>query len=64
MSHQFKLKQSVALSHSVALSQGQREIYEVVRLMPETVTGEPQYRVRSMVTGTERVVREAELRSL
>jgi hypothetical protein len=64
MSHKFKLKQSVALSQSVTLTQGQREVYEVVRLMPETVSGEPQYRVRSIATGNERVVREAELRSL
>jgi hypothetical protein len=64
MSHKFKLKQSVALSQSSALSQGRREVYEIVRLMPETVSGEPQYRLRSIATGTERVVRESELRSL
>ena len=58
MSHKFKAKQTVALR------EGQREVYEIVRLMPETVSGEPQYRVKSVATGTERVVREVDIRPL
>ena len=58
MSHKFKTKQTVALAH------GQREVYEIVRLMPETVSGEPQYRIENVTTATERVVREAEIRPL
>ena len=37
---------------------------EIVRLMPETVSGEPQYRIKNVTTATERVVREAEIRPL
>ena len=33
-------------------------------LMPETVSGEPQYRIKNVTTATERVVREAEIRPL
>ena len=58
MSHKFQPKQTVALAH------GQREVYEIVRLMPETVSGEPQYRIKNVTTATERVVREAEIRPL
>ena len=58
MSHKFKPKQTVTLAH------GQREVYEIIRLMPETVSGEPQYRIKNVTTATERVVREAEIRPL
>jgi len=58
VTHKFKVGQSVALAR------GQREVYEIVRLMPETATGEPQYRLRSSATGTERVASESELRVL
>jgi hypothetical protein len=58
LTHKFKVGQSVALAR------GQREVYEIVRLMPETVTGEPQYRLRSSATGAERVASENELRAL
>ena len=44
MSHKFKTKQTVALAH------GQREVYEIVRLMPETFSGEPQYRIKNVTT--------------
>jgi len=33
-------------------------VYEVVRLMPEDVTGEPQYRLRNTTSGVEIVSRE------
>jgi len=55
VSHKFKPKQTVALAH------GQREVYEIVRLMPETVSG------RSTVLRMwppRRVVRESEIRPL
>ena len=58
MSHKFKTKQTVALAH------GQREVYEIVRLMPETFSGEPQYRIKNVTTATERVGRETEIRAL
>jgi len=58
VSHKFKTKQTVALAH------GQREVYEIVRLMPETFSGEPQYRIKNVTTATERVVRETEIRAL
>ncbi|KAA2235058.1 hypothetical protein [Salinarimonas soli] len=38
-------------------------VYEVVRLMPEDVTGEPQYRLKNVRTGIELVSREAEMRA-
>jgi len=58
MTHKFKVRQSVTLAR------GQREVYEIVRIMPESATGEPQYRLRSSVSGTERVASESELRAL
>ena len=58
IAHNFKAGQSVGLT------QCQRDAHEVLRLLPETVSGEPQYRIRSVATATERVVREAEIRSL
>ncbi len=49
MDHAFKIKQSVAIFHIP------REVYTVVRLLPETASGEPQYRVKSAATGGERM---------
>jgi len=37
-------------------------VYEVTRLMPQDVTGEPQYRLKNTSTGGEMVFREHELR--
>ena len=39
------------------------ETYEVVQLMPETESGEPQYRIKGLSSGTVRAVREAEIKS-
>ena len=38
------------------------EVYEIVRLMPELPNGEAQYRIKGRDTGTERVVRETEIK--
>ena len=43
MSHAFRVGQLVAL----AQTSRDRETYEVVQLMPETPSGEPQYRSRA-----------------
>ena len=58
MSHTFKVGQLVAL----AQTSRDRETYEVVQLMPEAETGEPQYRVKGLASGTIRAVREAEIK--
>ena len=64
MSHKFKVRQSVRLTHqgfSDARTTGS-SVYEVVRLMPADQTGELSYRIKS---GTvERAVRESDIRSL
>ena len=36
--------------------------YEVVQLMPETPSGEPQYRIKGLSSGIVRAVREAEIK--
>jgi hypothetical protein len=59
MPHAFKVGQSVAL----AQTSRDREVYEVVQLMPETTSGEPQYRIKGLSSGTVRSVREAEIKS-
>ena len=35
--------------------------YEIVRLMPPTVGGDNQYRIKSLSDGHERVVKESDL---
>ena len=59
MSHKFKVGQSVV---SIPSSAQAGQVYAIVRLMPETVQGDPQYRVRTS-NGTERMVREQEIRA-
>jgi hypothetical protein len=64
MSHKFKLRQSVRLTHA-GYSDGRSTVatvYEVVRLMPADQTGEVSYRIKSGMV--ERAVRESEIRSL
>lgn len=39
----------------------QRGTYKIAALMPETGSGEPQYRIRSEGAGPERMVGEGEL---
>ena len=46
MSHTFKVGQLVALAHVSR----DLETYEVVQLMPETVSGEPQYRIKGLAS--------------
>jgi hypothetical protein len=48
----------------VALAQTSRdrETYEVVQLMPETSSGEPQYRIKGLSSSIVRAVREAEIK--
>ncbi len=48
----------------VALAQmsRDRETYEVVQLMPEAPSGEPQYRIKGLSSGIVRAVREAEIK--
>src|SRR3954454_2316845 len=55
MPHAFKVGQSVAL----AQTSRDREVYEVAQLMPETTSGEPQYRIKGLSSGTVRSVRGA-----
>jgi hypothetical protein len=61
MSHKFKVRQRVRMARP-AFSDGQRSgggIYEIVRLLPASETGEPAYRVKS--TDGERAVLEHEI---
>jgi hypothetical protein len=58
MPHRFRVRQAVAL----AKVYGVREIFEVVRLLPEDPSGRPQYRLRAVIGGGERVAREDEIR--
>ena len=58
MPHRFKTGQAVVLIRSF----GPREVYEVVRHMPPNEAGDPQYRLRAIATGAERVAAERELR--
>jgi hypothetical protein len=59
MGHKFKIGQSVVPTYSGI---EQRDVYEIVRLMPELPNGERQYRVKAISSGTERIVREVEIR--
>jgi hypothetical protein len=57
MPHKLKTGQSVILA-------SRREVpavYTIVRFLPELPNGEPQYRIKSVMDGTERVVREVEI---
>ena len=58
MSHAFRVGQVVALAHAAR----DRETYEIVQLMPETPSGEPQYRIKGRSSGIVRAVREAEIK--
>jgi hypothetical protein len=59
MPHKFKTGQAVALIRTLF---GPREVYETVRLMPPNEAGGPQYRLRTIATGAERVAAERDLR--
>jgi hypothetical protein len=58
MPHAFRVGQLVGL----AQTSRDRETYEVVQLMPETPSGEPQYRIKGLSSGIVRAVREAEIK--
>src|SRR3954467_13009792 len=57
MPHAFRVGQLVAL----AQTSRDPETYEVVQLMPESPSGEPQYRIKGLSSGIVRAVREAEI---
>ncbi len=57
--HKLKLKQAVILVHT---GRDLRDIYEIVRSLPDLPNGEAQYRIRGRDSGMERVVRQAEIR--
>jgi hypothetical protein len=59
MSHKYKVGQSVMV---VPPNMQSGQVYEIVRLMPETVQGDPQYRVKT-ANGVERMVREQEIKA-
>ena len=58
MPHAFRVGQLVAL----AQTSRDPETYEVMQLMPETPSGEPQYRIKGLSRGIVRAVREAEIK--
>ena len=58
MLHTFRIGQLVALAQTAR----DFETYEVVQLMPEMPSGEPQYRIKGLSSGTVRAVREAEIK--
>jgi hypothetical protein len=53
MPHRYKPGQAVVLIRTPI--DGTREVYEVVRHMPANESGDPQYRLRAIATGAERV---------
>jgi hypothetical protein len=59
MPHRFRIGQIVMLT---ATGREFPTVYTIVRLLPELPNGEPQYRIKSVTDGTERVVREVEIK--
>ena len=58
--HKFKLEQAVIPAR---MEREGRDIYEIVRLLPELPNGEPQYRIQGQDSKIERVVREGEIKA-
>jgi hypothetical protein len=58
MLHRFRIGQVVALAQTAR----DLETYEIVQLMPEASSGEPQYRIKGLSSGIIRAVREAEIK--
>ena len=56
MSHRWNIGQAV-----VPAARARAGLYEVVRLMPTCLRGEPRYQVRCRITGAVRFVGEAEI---
>ena len=57
-SHAFRVGQVVALAQTPR----DLKTYEVVQLMPETPSGQSQYRIKGLSSGIVRAVREAEIK--
>jgi hypothetical protein len=62
VSHKFSMGQLVHASaaHFADRTSG---TYEIVRLMPQDSAGERGYRIRDIVSGTQRAVGESEIRA-
>lgn len=60
MSHRYQLDQTILPTVYV---RELNAVYEVVRHLPEDVTGAPQYRLRNTVTGLEIREQEPEMRA-
>lgn len=58
--HKFKVGQAVVFDTGI-FSKALVSSYRVSRCLPETVDGEPQYRIQSSSEPHERVVRESAL---
>jgi len=58
MPHKMQLGPAVVLARP---SFGPREVYEIVRLMLENEAADPQYRLRAIATGAERVAAQRDL---
>lgn len=58
--HKFKLKQAVIPAR---MEREGRDIYEIVRLLPELPNREPQCRIQGRDSKIERVVREGEIKA-
>jgi hypothetical protein len=59
MAHKFKVGSTVRLKPS-RMDPPRAEMYEVVRLLPPGVDGEPTYRIKD-ASGRERAAREPEI---
>ena len=60
MFHRYKVGQSVVLTWEAGSEP--RNVYEVIRCLPDLPDIEPLYRIRSTINRSERVVREGEIR--
>jgi hypothetical protein len=58
MSHKLNVGQAVVPS-----ARERSSLYEVVRLMPAGLRGEPRYQIRCRLTGLQRFVAEAEIQA-
>jgi hypothetical protein len=61
--HKFQVGQSLAFSPTLYEKHGSDGFFEVTRLLPSEGT-ESMYRIKSVASGQERVVRESQLRLL
>ena len=61
--HRYRIGEKVQLLHGGTTRFSTAELYEIVRLLPET-DGEFQYRIKSTEGSHERVAKESELRKV